>query len=483
MPKTKSKIRVRFAPSPTGFLHVGSLRTALYNYLFARQHNGIFVLRVEDTDKTRYVEGAVENLLKTLRAVGLDWDEGPYIQSERQEIYKKHAQELIDSGHAYYCFCSEDRLTELRRIQELNHQPTKYDGACRQLSPDEIKKKIQAGEPSVVRLAVPAAGETVVEDLVRGRVIFENKLIDDQVLMKSDGLPTYHLANVVDDHLMKITHVIRGEEGLPSTPKHLLLYLAFDWEAPRFAHIPLLLNPDKSKLSKRQGDVAVEDYLKKGYLPEALLNFVTLLGWNPGTEQEIFSVKELIKKFDLAKVHKAGAVFNAEKLNWMNGEYLKKMPLPDLVKCCEPYWSAAFGQEAVLGLSGEQKEGIAALARERLEKLADLPEKTSFFFVRPDYDAKILVWRKSDTATALSRLRTLLVFYDTYSCPWSKERMGEDVLKLIEQENLDNGATLWPMRAALSGREKSPGPFEIAVILGKEETLARLKLAVEKLSP
>ncbi|MEK7189941.1 MAG: glutamate--tRNA ligase, partial [Patescibacteria group bacterium] len=357
---------VRFAPSPTGFLHVGSLRTALYNFLFARQHNGDFILRLEDTDRARYVAGAAESLLKTLAAAGLDWDEGPmlsdkekgkfgpYVQSERMEIYKKYAAELVDKDRAYYCFCPAERLEKLRQTQQANKQPTMYDGLCCGLDRSSVAKNLKENKPHVIRLAVPKEGMTKFKDIIRGEVEFENKLIDDQVLVKSDGFPTYHLANVVDDHLMKITHVIRGDEWLSSTPKHIVLYDAFGWDAPRFAHIPLLLNPDKSKLSKRQGDVAVEDYLKKGYLPEVLINFMALLGWNPGTEQEIFSLSKLIKAFDISKAQKAGAVFNLEKLDWMSGEYIKKMPVGELVKKCLPFLQEA---NYDLGKMGKEKLG------------------------------------------------------------------------------------------------------------------------------
>ncbi|MBI5022814.1 MAG: glutamate--tRNA ligase [Candidatus Magasanikbacteria bacterium] len=484
-PRTLSGIRVRFAPSPTGFLHVGSLRTALYNYLFARQNNGDFILRIEDTDRTRYVEGAVESLLKILTTVGLRWDEGPmldgkekgkfgpYVQSERTKIYKKHAEELIEKGHAYHCFCSADRLEKLRETQQANKLPTMYDGLCRGLDKSIIAEKLKNNQPHVIRLAVPKEGSTNFNDVVRGAAAFENKLIDDQVLVKSDGFPTYHLANVVDDHLMEITDVIRGDEWLSSTPKHILLYKAFGWTPPRFAHIPLLLNPDKSKLSKRQGDVAVEDYLKKGYLPEVLINFVALLGWNPGTEQEIFSLPELIKVFDITKVHQAGAVFNLEKLDWMNCEYIKKMPLNELVKICQPFLVGA-----CLEVAGQKLENIIGLERERLKKLIDFPAAVEFFFKEPRYDAKILIWKKSDQKTICSRLKTLIKFYDTFTWDWSEQWIEQATLDLIIKEKLENGTTLWPMRVALSGREASPGPFAIAEILGKEETIKRLKAAL-----
>jgi len=332
--------RVRFAPSPTGYLHIGGLRTALYNYLFAKNQNGKIILRIEDTDRKRFVEGAVENLLKTLDWAGIDFDEGPefsgengpYFQSQRLDIYKKYAEELISKDLAYYCFCTPDRLKTLREKQQAQKLPqAKYDKLCLNLSKQEIDDNLNSNVAKVVRLNVNPDQKIIFDDVIRGRVEFDSNNIDDQVLIKSDGFPTYHLANVVDDHLMGITHVIRGEEWLSSTPKHVLLYDYLGWEKPVFAHLPLLLNPDKSKLSKRQGDVAVEDYRDKGYLKEALINFVALLGWNPGDEQEFFTMEELINKFTLERVHKAGAVFNVEKLNWLNAEHLRSKPNEELL--------------------------------------------------------------------------------------------------------------------------------------------------------
>lgn len=496
--KSKSKIRVRFAPSPTGFLHVGGLRTALYNYLFAKQNKGVFFLRIEDTDQSRYIPGTVEALLKTIETVRFEIDEGPvlkngkmiekgkygpYFQSQRLDIYKKYADELVVAGHAYYCFCSADRLDQLRKTQELNKQPTMYDGLCRNLTQAEQKKRVAAGEKHVIRMNMPKEGQTIFQDLIHGEVKFENKLIDDQVLIKSDGFPTYHLAHAIDDRLMETSHVIRGDEWLSSTPKHLQLFKAFGWPAPEYAHIPLLLNPNHSKLSKRQGDVAVEDYLKKGYLVEALINFVSLLGWNPGTEKELFSLDGLIKEFSLAKVQKAGAIFNLEKLDWMNSEYIKKTPIKKLVGLCLPYL-----KEAGLLSGGIMKkelgimvENIVKLEQERMAKLSDLPGAVAFFFKMPDFPAKMLVWRKSDAGTTLQRLEKLLTFYDTWKERWNKDALEQGTMAMIKKENLDNGTTLWPMRVALSGLEKSPGPFEIAGILGQKETLLRLNSAIHKL--
>ncbi|MEW6654905.1 MAG: glutamate--tRNA ligase, partial [Bacteroidota bacterium] len=317
-----NEIRVRFAPSPTGYLHVGGLRTALYNFLFARKNNGKFILRIEDTDRNRYVEGAIENLIASLKWCGLEYDEGPdkegrfgpYMQSQRLDLYKKLADELIEKGHAYYCFCTPERLKQLREEQEKQKLPqAKYDKHCLSLSKSDIEEKLASKIPHVVRLNVIPNQKIIFDDVIRKRVEFDSGNVDDQVLIKSDGYPTYHLANVVDDHLMQISHVIRGEEWLSSTPKHVLLYDSFGWERPTFAHLPLLLNPDKSKLSKRQGDVAVEDYRDKGYLQEALVNFVALLGWNAGDDKEFYFIDELIESFSLERVNNSGAVFDLEK--------------------------------------------------------------------------------------------------------------------------------------------------------------------------
>ncbi|MDX9925164.1 MAG: glutamate--tRNA ligase, partial [Ignavibacteriaceae bacterium] len=332
-------IRVRFAPSPTGYLHVGGLRTALYNYLFAKRNNGKFILRIEDTDQSRYVEGAVENLINALKWAGLEFDEGPdkdggfgpYFQSQRLDIYNKYAAKLVEKKNAYFCFCTPERLTSLRDEQKNQNLQAKYDKHCLSLSEAQIKENLNTGMPYVIRLKVPIGEKVVFNDIIRNRVEFDTATIDDQVLIKSDGFPTYHLANVIDDHLMEISHVIRGEEWLSSTPKHVLLYNFFGWELPLFAHLPLLLNPDKTKLSKRQGDVAVEDYRAKGYSPEALVNFVALLGWNAGDDKEFYYMDELIEKFSLDRVNNSGAVFDIQKLNWLNTEHFRKLPKENLL--------------------------------------------------------------------------------------------------------------------------------------------------------
>lgn len=509
MNENKPKVRVRFAPSPTGFLHIGGLRTALYNYLFAKHEGGDFILRIEDTDRTRYVEGGIENIIRTLNWAGLEYSEGPvlkdgqieqkgeygpYIQSERLTIYKKYAMELVKKDRAYYCFCTAERLEELRQEQMVNKQPTMYDGHCKKLSKTDIKRLLDEGKPCVLRLNVPDEGETVFNDMIRGEVRFKNKLIDDQVLLKTDGYPTYHLANVVDDHLMKITHVIRAEEWLSSTPKHVLLYEAFDWALPQFAHLPLLLNSDRSKLSKRQGDVAVEDYAKKGYLKEALINFIALLGFNPSAEQEIYLMDELIEKFELTKVNKTGAVFNIEKLNWLNNHYIKQLGSEALLALCEPYLEAANliskkGKKIIITSTKEEIGrdsllAIIALAKERLSKIDDIVIESKFFFEDTlDYPKDMLLWKGADAVKTKRTLVALLKFiWDLTDAEFGdKAILEQGIIGFIKKSKRKNGDVLWPLRVALSGREKSPGPFEIATILGKDTSLKRIKRAIELL--
>ncbi|MBW6440540.1 glutamate--tRNA ligase [Patescibacteria group bacterium] len=504
------KIRVRFAPSPTGYLHVGSLRTVLYDYLFAKHNGGDFILRIEDTDKARYVEGSIENLVKILDFMGLEYSEGvfvnqdnktfqkgdfgPYIQSLRLDIYQKYVDELIKNDYAYYCFCSQERLGKMRKNQRLQKLAPMYDRKCRGLSKDEVQKLLEEKTPYVVRLKVPRKGVTEFEDLIYGKIKIENKTIDDQVLMKSDGFPTYHLASVVDDHLMEISHVTRAEEWLPSTPKHILLYKAFGWEIPQFAHFTLLLNPDKSKLSKRQGDVKVEDYLKKGYLKEALLNFVLLLGWNPKTEEEVFSLSEMIARFDLSGVNKTGAIFNTEKLDWLNGVYIRKMDLSELTKLCVPYLIEAELLEEVGGSkyqvlsTGEEVDfeylkKIVALEQERMKKLSEIGESVKFIFSEKlDYEKELLIWKKMTAGDAKNNLQ--LIFNELSSIEekdFQSNKLQEILDRLVEKNNLKRGEVLWPLRVALTGLKGSPSPFEVAEVLGKEKVLERIEFALELL--
>jgi len=465
------KVKTRFAPSPTGFLHVGGLRTALYAYLFAKKNKGEFLLRIEDTDQERQVTGAVENLQKVLLLFDLKWDNKTLvIQSERLE----HYQQLISAGQAYYCFCSKERLDQVRQIQQTRGVPPMYDGHCRHLNPDEIKNQLAEKEPYVIRLAVPKTGQTKFTDLIRGKVIFDNQLIDDQVILKSDGFPTYHLASVVDDNAMAISHVIRGEEWLPSTPKHILLYQALGWTPPEFAHLPLLLNPDKSKLSKRQGDVAVEDYLKKGYLKEALLNFILFLGWNPKTDQEIFSFEEMVKVFDLTKVNKSGAVFDTQKLDWLNGHYIRQKPLGELTKLCQ-----GFFQQAGVEKSVEELEPIVATEKNRIKKLEDIVEATKFFFIQPEYEPALLLWKDLTSQQAGENLKLLGKKLNELPAKDFEQKILEDkIMAFLKETGKGTGEMLWPMRVALSGQKNSPGPFEIASALGKAESNLRIKKAI-----
>lgn len=475
-----SNVRVRFAPSPTGFVHVGSLRTALYNYLFARHHGGKFVLRVEDTDRARYTEGAVENLLETLEWSGLSYDEGPendgdfspYYQSQRLNIYHEYIEKLISNNFAYPCFCSKERLEKMREEQIGKKLTPKYDGHCRYISEDELIKR-RKSEDHVIRLKIPPEGITMVSDIIRGEVQFQNEMIDDQVLLKSDGFPTYHLANVVDDHLMGITHVIRGEEWLISTPKHIILYEYFGWPIPRFAHLPLLLNPDRSKLSKRQGDVAVEDYRKKGYLPEALLNFVALLGWNRGDDEEIFSLEELIADFSLERVNKSGAVFNIEKLNWMNGIYIRKLPE-------EKYLSIALETMKNNGIDAgntRTNEQIALAVRNSIETFNDIKERSELFLGDgpSHYSENALEWIKPDSSkkvftsmlTEIEKIPEITL--DTF----------KTVMSNVQRETGLKGKEIWmPVRSALTGLTEGPELPQVIQIFGKDKILRLLEQAI-----
>ena len=528
-------VRVRFAPSPTGFLHIGSIRSCLYNWLFARKNKGKLILRIEDTDRSRYVPESIPSLLSTLKECEIDWDEGPvlsknqkfevqnlkfkgnygpYIQSQRLHIYRNFAQKLVDIGAAYYCFCSKERLEKMRQIQIKKKLPPKYDGHCRKLTPLQVQKKLEAKEPFVIRLKVPWERKKVLKfkDIIRGEIEFDLKSLDDQILLKSDGWPTFHLASVIDDHLMKITHIIRGEEWLSSVPKHLLIYQALGWKPPKMAHLPLLLNPDRSKLSKRQGDVAVEDYLRKGYLPEAILNFVALLGWNPGNDEEIFTIPQLIRQFSLKKVRKSGAIFNLEKLNWMNGYYIRKMKLSDLTRKCIPYLiqSGLIGfidsklknkhltlqQIQVILTNGRQRkykiqetgeivnfkwiESIISLEQERLTRLGEISEKTCFFFKEPVYKKDLLFWKNINLGQLISNLQLMKKSFSKIPPNQFVKKKLENILLPITEER-GRGEVLWPLRVALTGKKGSPPPIEIAEILGKEKTLKRIESAIQML--
>jgi len=480
-------VRVRFAPSPTGYLHVGGLRTALYNYLFARKANGKFILRIEDTDRNRFVEGAVENLIKALKWCGLDYDEGPdaggqygpYMQSQRLDIYQDHVKELISTGDAYYCFCTPERLNELKEEQQRQKLPqAKYDKHCLAISKNEIEHNFGADIPFVIRLNVKPNKRIIFDDIVRGRVEFESNNIDDQILIKSDGFPTYHLANVVDDHLMEISHVIRGEEWLSSTPKHVLLYDSFNWKRPLFAHLPLLLNPDRSKLSKRQGDVAVEDYRDKGFLKEALVNFVALLGWNAGDDKEFYYMNELVESFSLERVNKSGAVFDLEKLNWLNAEHLRKMQDTELLALLkEEILNSKFSNQ---NYSDSYLLEVITAMKERVSFVKDYLEKSPYFFEAPNnYDeAAVQKNWKAETPAMLLKLHDE---FEKLVNP-SKDDFENALAKVAEELNAGKGKLIHPLRLAVSGMSTGPGVFDIVLLLGKDEVLKRIKSAVQKIN-
>lgn len=482
--------RLRFAPSPTGYLHIGGLRTALYNALSARQQQGVLILRIEDTDRARFVEGAEAKLIETLTWAGLTFDEGPHIggtygpyrQSERLDVYKKYARALIERGGAYVCTCNEaarkGNVDYSAGPGEVRHEPNcQLVGGVKEF--DEL---IAAQKAFVVRLRVPAKRPIVFTDLVRKKVKILSDVLDDQILLKSDGFPTYHLASVVDDHLMQITHVIRGEEWLPSTPKHILLYEYFGWELPQFAHLPLLLNKDRAKLSKRQGDVSVESHRDKGYLKDALINFVALLGWNPGDNREVLSYNELVQDFRIEKVHKAGAIVDYDKLNWLNGVYIKQLPKETFVKLAQPF--VVQSKHNLSALAPAMVERAIANTQERVQLFSDVADAIAAFLVTQlDYDGSALIWKKSDVPTTQRALAAAANYVRTASeASLSDPQISEADLKtLMTQEGMQPGDFFWPLRYALSGLDRSPSVFELLAILGREESLRRITVAQEKI--
>ncbi len=474
------EVRVRFAPSPTGYVHIGSLRTALFNFLFARHNGGKNILRIEDTDQTRKVEGAVENLLSSLGRLGITFDEGPvsggdfgpYYQSDRLNIYRKYCNVLLENGNAYYAFETQEELDEMRRLQQLEGKQTMYDRRGRDLSPEEVSEKLASGIPHVVRLKVPLGEEIRFNDLIKGNIKIDTDIVDDQILLKSDGFPTYHLANVVDDHLMNITHIIRGEEWITSVPKHILIYRALGWEVPQMAHVPLILNPDKTKLSKRQGDVAVEDYLKKGYLKEALVNFIALLGWNPGEgeEKEFYSIDELIQAFTLEKVQTSGAVFNIDKLNWMNNSYIKNYDIDALTELSLPFFKGT-------GIDTDDRDKVRRILtaiRVYLNKLDEIPLHVGIFVNETIVleDEKLKEVLTADTSKiAFGSLIAKIEAMDLLTADTYKSAMSE-----VQAETGVKGKSLFkPVRIALTGSENGPELPAVAEILGRDKVLDFLK--------
>ena len=478
--KNNKKVRLRFAPSPTGFLHIGNFRTALFGYLLAKSQGGDFLLRIEDTDQKREVSGAVESLLRIMEAMGVEFDEGPhiggqygpYIQTQRLDIYKKYSDQLLAAGKAYRCFCSEERLTEMRETQEAKKEAPRYDRRCRDLNSAEAETRIKAGEKFVIRQKMPLDGEVKVYDELRGEIVFKAADLDDQVLIKSDGIPTYQFASVVDDHLMEITHVTRGDEWLGSFPKNILLYRDFGWTPPKFIHLPLILNKvGGGKLSKRKGDVFVEDYLAKGYLPEALINFCVLLGWHPKSDKEIWTLEELKKEFSLAGMGSSPAVFDTEKLDYYNSHYIREKSLEDLTALCLPYLEKA-GRD----ISDREKiKKFVALAQDRLKTLGEITAATDFLFELPEYSPDLLAWKTLTVEKAKANLTQLKPkLAKVTDADWTKEALETAILGWIKESGGKNGDYLWPWRVALTGLKNSPSPFEVAAALGREESFRRL---------
>jgi glutamyl-tRNA synthetase len=477
-------IRVRYAPSPTGFPHVGNIRTALFNWLFARRNGGSFIVRIEDTDVARRVGGAVEAILDSLRWLGLDWDEGPevggkygpYFQSQRLDRYKTVAEQLVARGNAYYCYCSSERLDRMRQEQQRRKQPPGYDRLCRNLSPEERAKKQAEGITPVVRFKTPLDGQTKFNDIIWGDVVFENSTLDDFVLLKSDGYPTYHLANIIDDHLMEISHVLRAEEWLSSTPRHCLLYDALGYEKPIFAHLPMILGSDRSKLSKRHGAVSITEYREQGFLPETMVNFLALLGWSLDDKTEILTREQLVQSFSLDRISKTAAIFNIEKLNWMNGVYIRALTPGDLTCRAVPFLEKGLPPQVKRPLDSDYVRKIMPLIQERAKTLAEVPLLTDFFFVDVEYDCNLLI---SKGVTRESALQAIEVAQQRLSHLASfDEQSLENLLRpLAEELGLKTGQLFSTLRTAVTGKIATPPLFQTMAVLGGERCLSRIKTA------
>ena len=479
-------VRTRFAPSPTGFMHVGNLRTALYEYLVAKSQDGVFVLRIEDTDQERYVEGAVDVIYKTLAVAGLKHDEGPdvggdygpYVQSERKQMYLPYAEQLIKEGKAYRCFCTKERLEKIQNETVGGG----YDRHCRDLSEEEIQKNLDAGVPYVIRQKMPIEGSTTFTDAVFGEITVDNSELQDQILIKQDGYPTYNFANVIDDHTMGITHVVRGSEYLSSTPKYNLLYEAFGWEIPTYIHLPLIngKNDDGtvSKLSKRHGSTGFEDLIKDGYLPEAIINYIALLGWCPKDNQEIFTLDELTKAFSIDGISKSPSVFDYDKLEWFNGEYIKAMTDEEFAAVAEPYMVQALGDAPVDHVK------VAAILKQRTTKLTDIPEKIDFFKQLPTYDKELFVNKKSKTNLENAPVMLKAVYDELTALPaWESDAIHDALIGLAQKLEVKNGTVMWPARIAVAGKTVTPGgAIEILDILGRDESLKRMEIGLDKLA-
>lgn len=488
-----TNIRVRIPPSPTGLLHIGTVRTALYNYLFAKHEGGKMIFRIEDTDKERSTKEFEDDIVNGLMKLGIAGDEGVHLgesgyrQSERTDVYQKYIQKLLDEDKAYYCFCSKERLDEMREDQRANKLPPRYDGTCSKLDPAESKKRVEAGEKAVIRLRVPKDGDISFYDLVRGETCINCKELDDFVIARAIDDPLYHLTVVADDHDMEITHVIRGEDHISNTPKQILIFEAFGWEIPKFAHLPLILNEDRSKLSKRKNKVSMDDYLADGYLPEALLNFLALLGWNPGTEQEILSMDELVEKFSLDRVHKGGAIFDQKKLDWINGEYIKKAIADNVDEFYENVLPFIENK-----IPTDKPDLIKNILKDpdfegRFNKLSEIPEELGILFNNlPDYSLSLLAKEKFQITSEILKSVLIKAKEALESIDWKQgdsgksKEISDKLIAIVEDLGLKNGQVLWPIRVALSGLEKSPNFATLAVYLGKEECLSRLDTALNK---
>ena len=469
------KVRTRFAPSPTGYMHIGNLRTALYEYLIAKRNGGDFILRIEDTDQKRYVEGATDIIYNTLKTVGMNWDEGPdiggnfgpYIQSERLSLYQEYAHKLVELGGAHYCFCSKDEADE----QKDDESNTKFDDPCKNISLEEAKKRVANGEAFVIRQTIDKKGKSIFNDVVYGDIEIDYDDLDEGVLLKSDGFPTYNFANVVDDHLMEISHVVRGNEYISSTPKYNLIYEAFGWEPPVYVHVAQVMKDAQHKLSKRNGDASFQDLVAKGYLPEAILNYIALLGWNPGTEQEIFSLKELEECFDANRLNKSPAIFDIQKLTWMNGCYIRALEFDEFHKLAMVEYDKFITRNV-------NRVELSKVLQPRVETLNDIKEVACFIEDLPEYSEELFVNKKMKTDIEISKKSLELVYpYLEKLEEWTNESLFECMKNVAVDNGLKNGQVLYPVRIALTGLETTPGgASEIAAILGKEETLRRLKL-------
>ena len=478
-------VRTRFAPSPTGYLHLGGLRTALYTYLFTKKNNGVFILRIEDTDQERLVEGATEKIYKSLKLAGLNWDEGPdvggpvgpYIQSERKDMYLPYAQQLVREGKAYYCFCTKEELAERRAAAEAEGKTWKYDKHCLHLSSEEIQAKLDAGVPYVIRQNIPESGEASFDDVLYGHISVDCSELDDNVLIKADGLPTYNFANVIDDHTMGITHVLRGNEYLSSTPKYNLLYDAFGWEKPVYIHLTPVMADSTRKLSKRHGDPSFEDLLDEGYLKDAVVNYISLVGWNPGDNREFFTMDELIEAFSLEGLSKSPAIFDKNKCRWMNAEYIRRMTPEEFTAAAMPWYEKA-------GIAHMDKDILQRNLQPRVEVFGELPAMVDFLTRMPEFGEELYFSKKMKTNADTAR-RDLPVIIDTLEKlpEWTEESVHTALLNLAAEQGVKNGVILWPARIAMAGKLVTPcGAIEIAVLLGREETLRRMKDSLAKLN-